>query len=89
MYVFALNRPLVVDYSPFGDTVTIIRKSQHFGLRKTGYEKDFRRIQKLRDAMAHANDYAASREAATKTCQTVRLIEDCKARLSHWPCCDA
>jgi hypothetical protein len=39
----------------------------------------------LRNSLAHANDYAATREAAAKVCDIVRRIEHRIAHLSEWP----
>jgi hypothetical protein len=72
-------------FSQFADKVTIIRKSSLFSIGKNKFEAAMKAAQKLRDKLAHANDYAASRESAAQVCQTVRTIEHWIAQLSTWP----
>jgi len=72
-------------FTQFGDKETIIRKSPFFKLNKTAFKSELAAIQSLRNALAHANDYASSRGAASGTCRTVRLIEQWSKTLSVWP----
>jgi len=51
---------------------------------KSEFARDLKSIQELRDALAHANEYANSREAARRVCKTVRLIDLWKERLAAW-----
>jgi hypothetical protein len=69
----------------FCDKVTIIRKSPRFTGGKGKFEDEMKEAQALRDNLAHANEYAATREAAAKVCDTVRKIEHWIARLSERP----
>ena len=62
-------------FTQFADKVTIIRKSPHLPLQKEKFKSDLRQIQSLRDNLAHANNYAATRDDARKICATVRLID--------------
>ena len=62
-------------FTQFCDKVTIIRKSPRFAARATGFEGEMKKVQTLRDHLAHANDYAATPDAASRVCATVRLIE--------------
>src|SRR5262245_47875031 len=39
------------------------------------FQKDMKDIQNLRDNLAHANDYAATRDAARSVCECVRNID--------------
>jgi hypothetical protein len=72
-------------FTQFGDKATIIRKSPHFKPSKSDFKNHLALIQKLRDGLAHANDYASSPEAASETCRTVRLIEKWSGALLKWP----
>lgn len=61
-------------FTEFCDKVTIIKKHNKFPWNGPNeFESELNRVQKLRDNLAHANDYAATREAAAKVCETVRL----------------
>jgi hypothetical protein len=71
-------------FTQFGDKETIIRKSPFFKLNKRAFKNELAQIQTLRNALAHANDYASSQEAARQTCRTVRLIEAWSATLATW-----
>ena len=71
-------------FSQFGDKVTVIRKSPSFSFGKNAFESDMRVAQNLRDDLAHANEYAATREAAAQVCRTVRKIETWIECLTAW-----
>jgi hypothetical protein len=71
-------------FTEFADKITIIRKSPSFTESKRRFEAEMGEAQKLRDNLAHANDYAATRDAAAKVCDTVRKIEHWIQRLSAW-----
>ena len=75
----------VLLFSQFSDKVTAIKKSPVFTAGKNKFEAGMQTAQKLRDQLAHANDYAASRDAAAQVCATVRMIEHWIAQLSAWP----
>ena len=66
----------------FADKVTIIRKSPHFAFAKNEFKNDLKRVQSLRDALAHANNYAATRNDARAVCETTRLIDKWIERLA-------
>jgi hypothetical protein len=68
----------------FVDKATIIWKSPNFTDGKRRFEDDMTEARKLRDNLAHANEYAAARDAAAKVCDTVRKIELWIERLSAW-----
>jgi hypothetical protein len=72
-------------FTQFGDKVTIIRKSPRFAFGTNAFKDDLGMIQKLRDGLAHDNDYASTPEAASETCRAVRLIEKWSAILLNWP----
>jgi hypothetical protein len=72
-------------FTQFGDKVAIIKKSPVFGWTKGSFKSELDQVQNLRDDLAHANDYAATRAAEIRTCETVRLIEMWIDRLSAWP----
>jgi hypothetical protein len=72
-------------FTQFCDKITIIRKSERFNWSKGKFQDDMSDAQALRDNLAHANQYAATRESAAKVCKTVRIIEHWIALLSQWP----
>jgi hypothetical protein len=71
-------------FTQFADKVTIIRKSSRMAVGSPAFENEFKQIQSLRDHLAHANDYAASPEAACKVCRTVQVIEKWNKEFSDW-----
>jgi hypothetical protein len=72
-------------FTQFVNKVTLLKKSPSFTASKTRFEADMQTAQDLRNKLAHANDYAASRNAAEQVCATVRMIEHWIAQLSAWP----
>jgi hypothetical protein len=72
-------------FTQFDDKITIIRKSSCFTEGRTRFESEMKEARDLRDNLAHANDYATTRDAAMKVCDTVRKIERWIAHLSSWP----
>ena len=63
-------------HTQFHDKATIMRKSISLGRSKTEVKKALKRIKKLRDLVAHANNYAGSIDEARHLARTVReLIE--------------
>jgi hypothetical protein len=72
-------------FTQFVDKVILLKKSPSFTASKTRFEADMQTAQDLRNKLAHANDYAASRDAAAQVCATVRMIEHWIAQLSAWP----
>lgn len=71
-------------FTEFGDKATIIRKNPKIGSDKKSCKREFNRVRELRDHLAHANDYAATPDAACEVCQTVRLMDDWITRLTAW-----
>ena len=69
-------------YTDFSDKVTIIRKRENFPWSKTGFQSELEQIQELRNQLAHASEYAATRADAIRVCETVRLIDKWIKRLS-------
>lgn len=62
-------------YTQFCDKVAILRKKWPFASSlssKSQFRSDMNAIQKLRDSLAHANEFAAARDEANKVCQRVR-----------------
>jgi len=59
----------------FGDKATILRKIS-LPASNGKLRDDMERIQKLRDSLAHANEYATTRDQARKVCATVRLVDE-------------
>ena len=65
----------VLLFTQFADKITIICESEGFSFEKSEFETDLKRIQRLRDQLANANDYAASPKAADNGCRAVGLID--------------
>lgn len=63
-----------IAFSQLSDKMTIMIKKRLIPGSRSGLKRDFRSIRKLRDDIAHANNYAASPAAACRTCMTVRSI---------------
>lgn len=72
-------------FTQFGDKVTIIRKSEGFVGSKSRFCAEMADAQRLRDDLAHANEYAATRQAAIRVCEAVRRVESWIDQLSRWP----
>lgn len=71
-----------IAFSQLSDKIDIVAKDRLIGGNKECLKKDFEAIRKLRNAIAHANDYATSREEAEKTCKTINLILGIKQELT-------
>ncbi len=69
----------------FNDKRNIILKSPLLPLEWRKFDSDSNEARKLRNNLVHANEYAATRKAATKVCDTVRKIEHWIALLRAWP----
>jgi hypothetical protein len=72
-------------FTEFCDKITVIRKSKRFSEGKGKFEREMNMAQELRNNLAHANDYAATRDAVTRLCDTVRKVESWIEHLSSWP----
>lgn len=67
-------------YTQFCDKADIVRKHcdpARWGVRRADCERDFSDIQKLRNHLAHGNDFATSPTAARGVCALVRTMD-------HW-----
>lgn len=64
-------------FTQFCDKRDILRKSKTTAFDARLFERDMRNAEKLRNELAHANEYAGSRTAAITLCETVR-------RMEHW-----
>lgn len=62
-------------FTQFKDKVTVLKKVPNFPCSKTAFENQMDTAKKLRDHIAHANDYVTARADAEKVCQTVRDIK--------------
>lgn len=69
-------------FTQFADKATIFRKHFELPWSKTSLGKKFSEIRKLRDNLAHANEYAATPEHARNVCATVRDLLDIKAEIA-------
>lgn len=72
-------------FTQFADKVTAISRSPIFKLENGKFYGELKRIQSLRNLLAHANDYAATPEMASRVCSTVRLIDKWTEEFSDWP----
>ena len=72
-------------FTQFADKITIIRKGSLFKENKTALKTDMQVVQKLRNQLAHANNYASTRAAAEHVCRIVRSIANWVDRLTSWP----
>jgi hypothetical protein len=61
-------------FTQFCDKADIIRKSIQFAQSKTTVREHLTEIQKLRDNLAHANEFAASPAEAKRVCRVVRSL---------------
>jgi len=71
-------------FTQFADKVTIIKKGKLISSNKNQFKKDLGRVRKLRDDLAHANDYAATRDAARSVCETVRAMDKWIEEFARW-----
>lgn len=61
-------------FTQFCDKRDIIAKSMSLGGARSNLHTRFRKIENLRNALAHANSYAATPEDARQVCATVRSL---------------
>lgn len=65
-------------FTQFGDKVSLINRCWPFpkggASSKTRFQKEMKDIQQLRDNLAHANDYASTRDQARRLCECVRKV---------------
>jgi hypothetical protein len=69
-------------FTQFCDKADIIRKSFSFSRSKANTRDWFAEIQKLRDNLAHANEYAASPDHARRVCGVVRNLLTLKREIA-------
>lgn len=70
-------------FTDFCDKRTIIHKSQLFEGSKTAFKAEMEEVEKLRNLLVHASDYASAPAAAARICKTVRLIDQWVPRLMN------
>ena len=68
-------------FTQLADKATIIGKGDLLGVSNNEINKRFRPIEKLRNDIAHASDYASTPDAARDVCAAVRNILQIKQRL--------
>ncbi len=71
-------------FTDFCEKRTIIHKSQLFEWSKTAFKTEMEKVEKLRNFLAHANDYASTPAAASRVCETIRPIDRWACRLNRW-----
>ncbi|MGH6864810.1 MAG: hypothetical protein ACREDO_01180 [Methyloceanibacter sp.] len=69
-------------FTQFSDKADIIRKAFALSASKSQLEGQLSEIRDLRDALAHANEYASSPEQAKRVCQIVRNLLALKDELT-------
>ena len=69
-------------FTQISDKATILRKSWDLGESQKQLKEHFRRIRKLRDKLAHANEYAATLDDAISVCHTVRKLLELQRTIS-------
>ena len=64
-------------FMQFSDKQTIIKKLSLLPPKvpKTKFDRQLNRIRELRDALAHANEFASTRQSAEVLCRTVLIID--------------
>lgn len=72
-------------FTQFLDKVTILARSPCFGFDGAAFRETMEATRDLRNRLAHANDYAQSRDAAAAVGTTVRSIEAWIDALGRWP----
>jgi CBS domain-containing protein len=72
-------------FTQLADKATIIRKNPNSPFEPSTFKSEFFKIQELRNQLAHAKEYALTLQAASRVCETVRLIDEWSSRLSQWP----
>lgn len=77
------NDPLLM--TQFCDKVSIIGKRPDLPVSRRAFKSEMTRAEDLRNAVAHANDFAATPEAARQTCITARIVENWIDRLRRPP----
>jgi hypothetical protein len=71
-------------FTQFADKVFLLGKCSRLPPPKAAFQKELKRIQTLRDSLAHANNYAETPADAVDTCRTVRLIDKWIEIFSEW-----
>ena len=72
-------------FTQYCDKVAIILESSSFPWSKAKFKTDMKDAEKLRNRVAHANEYASTPAAAEEVCRTVRLLQCWNTRLASWP----
>ena len=73
-----------ISYTQFCDKKTLMVSSRALEIGRGKLEKALGRIERLRDPLAHANEYADSSEKAKKVCETVRNLYDLKDEIMRY-----
>ncbi|WP_394152123.1 hypothetical protein [Loktanella salsilacus] len=73
-----------IAYTQFCDKKTLLVLSGALEIRRSKLEKAVGRIERLRDPLAHANEYAGSSAKAKKVCETVRNLYDLKSEIMRY-----
>jgi hypothetical protein len=69
-------------FTQFCDKRDILAGQPWLRSERSNWDSDMKQVERLRNALAHANEYAASPEAARRLCATVRTIDDWINRLT-------
>jgi CBS domain-containing protein len=68
-------------YAQFCDKAEIVRRLKPNGIGDTALAPQLRRFERLRNSIAHANEYAASPDQATDVCNVVRELLAMRSQL--------
>jgi CBS domain-containing protein len=88
-----IEKSLLVDsyvdsllFTQFADKTQIVTETLSLSISKKQLRKNLRRVQKLRDHLAHANEYAATPQAAIEVCDIVRNVMELQRKISEAEC---
>lgn len=70
-----------IAYTQFCDKKTLITNGGILDIGKNKLNRSLGRIERLRDNLAHANEYASNSDKAKKVCETVRELYELKSAL--------
>jgi hypothetical protein len=77
----AFVEPLL--FTQFADKRTIIGHEPSLGSDAELFDRELKKIEALRNHLAHANNYASTPTLAAGTCETVRMIDKWSQRLAQ------
>lgn len=73
-----------IAYTQFSDKKVLVISAGVLDIGKNKLQKALGRVERLRDNLAHANEYASSSDDAKMVCETVRNLYELKVALMHF-----